>query len=134
MNRNWLMFHTIAPEVAIEDLKEIYRQRNGCDEIQSLASKVEKAIKLKDAQNTIDKIDLLLADSSLFRHQVDSLYDKISRNKDYAPFIEAAKISSKMKGNIPFEQLSYVPKRKALIMIRGAIGAYIAAEKLKKEN
>jgi hypothetical protein len=28
MNRNWLMFHTLAPEVAIEDLKEIYRQRN----------------------------------------------------------------------------------------------------------
>ena len=29
MNRNWLIFHTLAPEVAIEDLKEIYRQRNG---------------------------------------------------------------------------------------------------------
>ena len=29
MRRNWLMFHTLAPEVAIEDLKEIYRQRNG---------------------------------------------------------------------------------------------------------
>lgn len=28
MNRNWLIFHTLAPEVAIEDLKEIYRQRN----------------------------------------------------------------------------------------------------------
>jgi len=28
MNRNWLMFHTLAPEVAIDDLKEIYRQRN----------------------------------------------------------------------------------------------------------
>ena len=29
MNRNWLIFHTLAPEVAIEDLKEIFRQRNG---------------------------------------------------------------------------------------------------------
>ena len=29
MKRNYLMFHTMAPEVAIEDLKEIYRQRNG---------------------------------------------------------------------------------------------------------
>ena len=29
MNRNWLIFHTLAPEVAIEDLKEIHRQRNG---------------------------------------------------------------------------------------------------------
>ena len=28
MNRNWLIFHTLAPEVAIEDLKEIFRQRN----------------------------------------------------------------------------------------------------------
>ena len=28
MSRNWLIFHTLAPEVAIEDLKEIYRQRN----------------------------------------------------------------------------------------------------------
>ena len=28
MRRNWLIFHTFAPEVAIEDLKEIYRQRN----------------------------------------------------------------------------------------------------------
>ena len=28
MNRNWLIFHTLAPEVAIEDLKEIYRKRN----------------------------------------------------------------------------------------------------------
>ena len=27
MNRNFLIFHTLAPEVAIEDLKEIYRQR-----------------------------------------------------------------------------------------------------------
>ncbi len=29
MNRNWLIFHTLAPEVAIDDLKEIYRQRTG---------------------------------------------------------------------------------------------------------
>lgn len=28
MSRNWLIFHTLAPEVAIEDLKEIYRQKN----------------------------------------------------------------------------------------------------------
>ena len=27
MKRNYLMFHTMAPEVAIEDLKEIYRQK-----------------------------------------------------------------------------------------------------------
>ena len=28
MNRNYLMFHTLAPEASIEDLKEIYRQKN----------------------------------------------------------------------------------------------------------
>ena len=28
MKRNWLIFHTFAPEVAIEDLKKIYRQKN----------------------------------------------------------------------------------------------------------
>lgn len=26
MKRNYMMFHTMAPEIAIEDLKEIYRQ------------------------------------------------------------------------------------------------------------
>ena len=28
LKRNYLMFHTMTPEVAIEDLKEIYRQRH----------------------------------------------------------------------------------------------------------
>ena len=28
MKRNYLMFHTMAPEMAIEDLKEIYKQRH----------------------------------------------------------------------------------------------------------
>lgn len=28
MKRNYLMFHTMAPEVAIEDLKEIYKLKN----------------------------------------------------------------------------------------------------------
>lgn len=28
MKSNYLMFHTMAPEVAIEDLKEIYRQKH----------------------------------------------------------------------------------------------------------
>ena len=27
MKRNYMMFHTMAPELAIEDLKEIYRQK-----------------------------------------------------------------------------------------------------------
>ena len=28
MRRNYLMFHTMAPEMAVDDLKEIYRQRH----------------------------------------------------------------------------------------------------------
>jgi len=28
MSRNWLIFHTLAPEMAVEDLKEIYNQKN----------------------------------------------------------------------------------------------------------
>ena len=128
MSRNWLIFHTLAPEVAIEDLKEIYRQRNESDKLQKAASKVDKAKKIKDAEDTIKKIDELLSDSSMFRHQADSLYDKISRNMDYAPFIATAKRTSGMSGNIPFKQLLYKHKRMALIMIRDAISAYIAKE------
>ena len=120
--------------MAIEDLKEIYRQRNESDKVQKAASKIDKAKKIKDAEDTIQKIEDLLADSNLFRHQADSLYDKISRNMDYAPFIVKAKAASRMGGNIPFKQLPYQPKRNALIMIRDAIKVYIAEELTKKEN
>ena len=128
MSRNWLIFHTLAPEVAIEDLKEIYRQRNESDKEQKTTSKIHKAKKIKDAEDTIEKINELLSDSSLFRHQADSLYDKISRNMDYALFIATAKVASGMSGNIPFKQLPYLLKRNALVMIRDAIKAYVAKE------
>ena len=126
MSRNWLIFHTLAPEVAIEDLKEIYRQRNESDKPQKAASKIDKAKKIKDAEDTIQKINELLADSGLFRRQADSLYDKISKNMDCAPFIATAKAASGMGGNIPFTQLPYQPKRNALVMIRDAIKVYVA--------
>ena len=29
MKRNYMMFHTMDPEIAVEDLKEIYRQKRG---------------------------------------------------------------------------------------------------------
>ena len=29
MNVNYLMFHTMDPEMAVEDLKKIYRQKRG---------------------------------------------------------------------------------------------------------
>ena len=134
MSRNWLIFHTLAPEVAIEDLKEIYRQKNEFEKTQKATSKIDKAKKIRDAEDTIQKIEYLLSDSNLFRHQADSLYDKISRNMDYAPFIATAKAASGMSGNIPFKQLPYLPKRNALIMIRNAISAYVVAEIAKKEN
>lgn len=95
---------------------------------------IKKAKKIKDAEEMIEKIDELLSDSSLFRHQADSLYDKISKNIDYAPFIATAKVASGMSGNISFKQLPYQPKRNALVMIRDAIKVYIAEELTKKEN
>ena len=109
----YLMYHTMSPEMAIDRLKESYEA-------------IDKAKKIKDAEDTIQNINELLADSALFRRQVDSLYDKISKNFDYAPFIATAKAASGMGGNIPFKQLPYQPKRNALVMIRDAIKAYVA--------
>ena len=117
----YLMYHTMSPEMAIDRLKESYEA-------------IDKAKKIKDAEDTIQNINELLADSALFRRQADSLYDKISKNFDYAPFIATAKAASRMGGNIPFKQLPYQPKRNALIMIRDAIKVYIAEELTKKEN
>ena len=126
MRVTYFPYHTLSVELAIDRLKETYKEKNNED------STVEKIKKLKEAEDTIRKIDDLLADSNLFRHRVDSLYDEISRNIDYAPFIATAKATSGMSGNIPFKQLPYLPKRKALIMIRDAIKAYIMAEIAKK--
>ena len=109
----YLMYHTMSPEMAIDRLKESYEA-------------IDKAKKIKDAEDTIQNINELLADSALFRHQADSLYDKISKNFDYAPFIATAKATSGMGGNIPFKQLPYQPKRNALVMIRDAIKVYVA--------
>ena len=109
----YLMYHTMSPEMAIDRLKESYEA-------------IDKAKKIKDAEDTIQNINELLADSALFRRQVDSLYDKISKNFDYAPFIATAKATSGMGGNIPFKQLPYQPKRNALVMIRDAIKVYVA--------
>lgn len=125
----YLMYHTMSPEMAIDRLKETYNTKS-----EDVAQKVDKAKEIKEAEDTIEKIDELLSDSSLFRHQADSLYDKILKNMDYAPFIATAKVASGMSGKIPFKQLPYLPKRNALIMIRDAIKAYIVAEIAKKEN
>lgn len=129
MNVVYLMYHTMSPEMAIDRLKEAYNTKN-----EDVAQKIDKAKKIKDAEDTIEKINVLLSNVGLFRHQADSLYDKISRNIDYAPFIASAKVATKMVGNIPFSQLPFQPKRNALIMIRDAIKAYILAEIAKKEK
>ena len=128
MRVTYFPYHTLSVELAIDRLKETYKEKNNED------SAVEKIKKIKDAEDIIRKIEDLLADSNLFRHQVDSLYDKISRNMDYAPFIAIAKKSSGMSGNIPFKQLPYLLKRNALVMIRDAIKAFVVAEIAKKEN
>ena len=128
MRVTYFPYHTLSVELAIDRLKETYNEKNNEN------SAVEKIKKIKDAEDIIRKIEDLLADSNLFRHQVDSLYDKISRNMDYAPFIAIAKKSSGMSGNTPFKQLPYLPKRNALVMIRDAIKAFIVAEIAKKEN
>ena len=120
----YLMYHTMSPEMAIDRLKESYEEKKNED----LLHTVDKAKKIKDAEDDIKKIEDLLSDSSLFRHQTDLLYDRISKNVDYAPFIAAGKAASRMVGNIPFKQLPYQPKRNALIMIRDAIRAYMAKE------
>ncbi len=129
MNVVYLMYHTMSPEMAIDRLKEAYNTKN-----EDVAQKIDKAKKIKDAEDTIEKINVLLSNVGLFRHQADSLYDKISRNIDYAPFIASAKVATRMVGNIPFSQLPFQPKRNALIMIRDAIKAYILAEIAKKEK
>ena len=49
MNRNWLIFHTFAPEVAIENLKEIYRQKGKCN-IQDISDSFWKSITLKKSR------------------------------------------------------------------------------------
>ena len=128
MRVTYFPYHTLSVELAIDRLKETYKEKNNED------SAVEKIKKIKDAEDMIRKIEDLLADSNLFRHQADSLYDKISRNMDYAPFIAIAKKSSGMSGNIPFKQLPYLLKRNALVMIRDAIKVYVAKELTDSNN
>lgn len=130
MNVVYLMYHTMSPEMAIDRLKESFEEKRHSN----LLHTVDKAKKIKDAQDTIDKISELLSNQDLFKYRADSLYDKISKNMDYASFIAIAKLASGMGGNIPFRQLPYLPKRNALIMIQNAIKAYIAKEIDDKNN
>ena len=130
MNVVYLMYHTMSPEMAIDRLKEAYEEKKNSD----LLHTVDKAKKIKDAEDTVRKIDELLHNSKLFNRYADQLHDEISKNAEYAPFIRAAKKAKGMSGNIQFKDLPYKHKFNALIMIRDAIKAYIVAEIAKKEN
>ena len=126
----YLMYHTMSPEMAIDRLKEAYEEKKNSD----LLHTVDKAKKIKDAEDTVRKIDELLHNSKLFNRYADQLHDEISKNAEYAPFIRAAKKARGMSGNIQFKDLPYKHKFNALMMIRDAIRAYMVAEIAKKEN
>ena len=126
----YLMYHTMSPEMAIDRLKEAYEEKKNSD----LLHTVDKAKKIKDAEDTVRKIDELLHNSKLFNRYADQLHDEISKNAEYAPFIRAAKKARGMSGNIQFKDLPYKHKFNALMMIRDAIRAYMVAEFAKKEN
>ena len=89
---------------------------------------IDFAKKLKDANSDIDKINEILDDTSLFHHKADDLYNELSKNTDYAPYIFAAKTAKGMIGNIPFRDLKHYQKRNVFAMIREAITTYIAKE------
>ena len=126
----YLMYHTMSPEMAIDRLKEVYEEKKNSD----LLHTVDKAKKIKDAEDTVCKIDELLHNSKLFNRYADQLHDEISKNAEYAPFIRATKKARGMSGNIQFKDLPYKHKFNALMMIRDAIRAYMVAEFAKKEN
>ena len=126
----YLMYHTMSPEMAIDRLKEAYEEKKNSD----LLHTVDKAKKIKDAEDTVRKIDELLHNSKLFNRYADQLHDEISKNAEYAPFIRATKKARGMSGNIQFKDLPYKHKFNALMMIRDAIRAYMVAEIAKKEN
>ena len=78
-----------------------------------------------EATDDIKKIDDILADVGEFRKHADDLYDRLYRKIDYAKYIEERKIAKRMYGKVPFNQLSFLNKRKVFELIREAINAYI---------
>ena len=95
---------------------------------------VDKAKKIKDANDDIKKIDDILNDSTSFHHKADNLYEELVKNLDYSKYIMAAKIAKGMAGKIPFKQLPFLQKRNVFIMIRESISAYILNELTEKEE
>ena len=91
-------------------------------------NKTEFAKKMKDAETDIKKITDILSDASAFHHKADDLYNELSKNTDYAPYIFAEKTAKGMLGNIPFRDLKHYQKRNVFVMIRDAITTYVAKE------
>ena len=91
-------------------------------------NKIDFAKKIRDANSDISKINEVLADMSAFHHKADDLYNELSKNLDYSPYIVSAKIAKGMMGNKSFKQLSHQDKRNVFVMMREAITAYIAKE------
>ena len=97
--------------------------------------KIEKARKIKDAYDDIDKINEILHNSTLFHRRAEHLYEDLSKNIDYYPYIAASKKANKMDGNIPFKDLSYKYQLNVFLMIRDAISAYVVYEtKAEKDS
>ena len=95
---------------------------------------IDKAKKIKDANDDIKKIDDILNDSTSFHHKADNLYEELVKNLDYSKYIMAAKIAKGMAGKIPFKQLPFLKKRNVFAMIRESISAYILNELTEKEE
>lgn len=95
---------------------------------------IDKAKKIKDANDDIKKIDDILNDSASFHHKADTLYEELVKNLDYSKYIMAAKIAKGMSGKIPFKQLPFLQKRNVFAMIRESISAYILNELTEKEE
>ena len=95
---------------------------------------VDKAKKLQDANNDIEKIDEMLSDTPTFHHKADSLYEELIKNSDYSKYIIAAKIAKCMMGNLQFKQLPFLQKRNVFVMIRESISAYILNELAEKRE
>lgn len=96
---------------------------------------VDKAKKIKDANNDIKKIDDILNNTILFRHDANFLYEELIKNPDYSKYIMAAKVAKGMGGKTPFIQLSFLQKRNVFVMIRESISAYVLNELIdNKEN
>lgn len=89
---------------------------------------VDKAKKIKDANNDIKKIDDILNDATLFHHKANSLYEELAKNLDYSKYIMEAKIAKRMAGKLSFKQLNFLQKRNVFVMIRESISTYVLNE------